>query len=164
MSAVLQPGSTLQLMRLGHLAQVMQIESRCYAFPWSHGNFVDSLAAGYLAQVLVERGGALLGYFVAMPGVGEMHLLNLSVAPEQQGRGHASTLLNGLAQACRQARLAQLWLEVREGNQHAISVYRHRGFAEMGRRRHYYPAPMGRREDAVVMRARITGIEADAVD
>ncbi len=164
MNAVLQPEATLHAMRLDHLVPVMHIESRCYSFPWSHGNFVDSLAAGYLARVLLGRDGAMFGYFVAMPGVGEMHLLNLTVAPEQQGRGHASTLLDALEQACRDARLAQLWLEVRQGNQRALTLYGQRGFTQMGVRRHYYPAATGRREDAVVMRAWIAGVAPHAVD
>lgn len=155
MSAVLQPRPSLQPMRLSHLAQVMHIESRCYSFPWTHGNFVDSLAAGYLALVLVEPGGAVVGYLVAMCGVDEMHLLNITVAPESQGRGHATTLLDALVAECRRLALGQVWLEVRHSNTHALALYRRRGFVEVGLRRHYYPAPGGRREDAVVMRAPI---------
>lgn len=153
MSAVLQPRPSLQPMRLSHLAQVMHIESCCYSFPWTHGNFVDSLAAGYLAQVLVEPGGAVIAYLVAMCGVDEMHLLNITVAPECQGRGHATALLDALMAECRRLALAQVWLEVRRSNAHALGIYRRRGFVEVGLRRGYYPAPAGRREDAVVMRA-----------
>lgn len=165
MSAVLRPGTVLQPMRLSHLAQVMHIESRSYSFPWTHGNFVDSLASGYLAQVLLDEGGAVIGYLVAMCGVGEMHLLNITVAPECQGRGHAGTLLDALEAECRRLALAQLWLEVRQGNHRAQALYRRRGFVEVGLRRNYYPAPGGRREDAVVMRARFDrAADADAVD
>ena len=44
-----------------------------------------------------------------------------------------------------------LWLEVRESNARARALYLREGFAEAGRRRDYYPAPAGRREDAILM-------------
>lgn len=157
MSALPQARATLWPMQTQHLDAVMQIETRCYSFPWTRGNFVDSLAAGYLARMLGTHPAQPIGYFVAMAGVGEMHLLNLTVAPEHQGHGHASTLLDALQATCRERRLPQLWLEVRASNQRALSLYRRRGFTEVGLRRHYYPATHGEREDAVVMRATLFG-------
>ncbi len=133
------------------LTRVLAIEVGAYSFPWSRGNFIDSLAAGYLAEVLFVRDGGLLGYFVAMPGVDEMHLLNVTVAPDHQGRGHGRAMLDALEARCIERHLPMLWLEVRAGNHRARDVYRQRGFAEVGLRRGYYPAPQGLREDAVVM-------------
>src|SRR6218665_2604649 len=51
-----------------------------YPNPWARGNFTDAIASGYQAQVLMA-GEHLLGYFVAMMGVDEVHLLNITVAP-----------------------------------------------------------------------------------
>jgi ribosomal-protein-alanine N-acetyltransferase len=42
-------------------------------------------------------------------------------------------------------------LEVRVSNERAREVYRRYGFAEVGRRRAYYPVQQGPREDAVLM-------------
>lgn len=162
MSAVPRPPQpTLWAMQTQHLDAVMQIEARCYSFPWSRGNFVDSLAAGYLARMLTLRPGVPIGYFIAMAGVGEMHLLNLTVAPEHQGHGYASMLLDALEAECRQRDLPQLWLEVRASNERALSLYRRRGFVEIGQRRHYYPAVQGQREDATVMRLLLEGRSGD---
>ena len=122
---------------------MLAVERSAYSFPWTRGNFVDSLAAGYLAEMLVHDSAGLVGYCVAMAGVDEMHLLNLTVAPAQQRRGHARTLLDALERRCRDQRIAKLWLEVRASNQRARQVYARRGFAEVGLRRGYYPA--GRR-------------------
>jgi ribosomal-protein-alanine N-acetyltransferase len=146
------PGWRLRTMRTADLDAVLAIEARCYGHPWSRGNFIDSLAAGYLAQLLEGPEPGLVGYFVAMPGADELHLLNLTVMPEFQGRGHGRRLLDALEAVCRQQRWPVLWLEVRASNQRALSLYRRRGFAEVGLRRGYYPAPGGRREDAIVMR------------
>jgi ribosomal-protein-alanine N-acetyltransferase len=92
----------------------------------------------------------VLGYFIAMPGVGELHLLNLTVAPEHQRRGHGRALLEAVVEVARERSVAQLLLEVRESNQRARQLYAVRGFAEIGRRRGYDPA-RERREDAIVM-------------
>ena len=148
-------GPALAAMTTLHLDTVMAIENAAYDFPWTRGNFIDSLAAGYFAQVLLAPGGTTVGYLVAMAGVDEMHLLNITVAPAAQGRGHARTLIDALAAQCRRQRAAALWLEVRAGNAQAQAIYTHLGFSRIGLRKGYYPAPAGRREDAIVMRLRV---------
>ncbi len=145
-SPVMLPMST------AHVDAVMAIEMAAYAFPWSRGNFIDSLAAGYPARVLRGEHGELLGYFVAMGGVDEMHLLNITVAPAAQGRGHARTLIDALTALCREHAARSLWLEVRASNTPAREMYGHLGFTQVGLRKGYYPAPHAHREDAVVMR------------
>jgi [ribosomal protein S18]-alanine N-acetyltransferase len=133
---------------------VLAVERSAYSFPWSRGNFADSLAAGYSAELLTTRehgARVVLGYFIAMTGVDELHLLNITVAPAWQGQGHGSRLLDDVQTLARHQKLAQLWLEVRHSNQRARALYRRYGFEEVGLRRAYYPAA-GAREDAVVMR------------
>jgi ribosomal-protein-alanine N-acetyltransferase len=138
-------------MQYGDLDQVLAVERAAYSFPWTRGNFIDSLAAGYLAEMLLDDRAGLVGYYVAMAGVDEMHLLNLTVAPAQQRRGHSRSLLDALERRCRERHLATLWLEVRASNARARQVYARRGFAEVGLRRGYYPAGKATREDAIVM-------------
>jgi ribosomal-protein-alanine N-acetyltransferase len=152
MNAVANEPRTLQAMTLRHLDAVLAIELKCYEFPWNRGNFIDSLDAGHVARILCGANGELLGYFVALQGLDEMHLLNLSVAPEAQGRGHARYMLEALVVLSRTLGARQLWLEVRESNARARAIYGHFGFADVGVRKRYYPAAQGRREDAVVMR------------
>jgi ribosomal-protein-alanine N-acetyltransferase len=142
-------------MAVPDLDAVMALEVGAYSHPWSRGNFVDSLAAGHVAETL-WHGEALVGYFVAMPGVDELHLLNLTVAPAAQGRGHGSALLAEVLQHACARRLATVWLEVRASNERARALYARRGFEEVGLRRAYYPAHRGR-EDAVVMRLALDG-------
>lgn len=146
---------SLSPMTIERLDTVIAIEQQAYAVPWTRGNFIDSLANGYLAKCLTDGCGGLLGYFVAMHGAGEMHLLNLTVAPPEQGCGHARHLLDALVLAGLQANLSALWLEVRESNERARRIYRRYGFAEAGMRKGYYPTSLtqkpSRREDAVVM-------------
>jgi [ribosomal protein S18]-alanine N-acetyltransferase len=159
MNALLSPaaaeGHSLVPMTVTSLDAVIQIEQRAYAFPWTRGNFIDSLAAGYVAQLLLGAQQQLLGYFVAMEGVEEMHLLNITIDPTFQGRGHASTLYQSLYAHALEMGAHKVWLEVRQSNEHAQQVYRHFGFEPVGLRKRYYPAPLGQREDAVVMEMKL---------
>lgn len=152
MSANPRPGDGLRPMQTGDLDAVMALEVARYSFPWSRGNFIDSLAAGYRARVWTEADGTIAGYCLALPGAGEMHLLNLTVAAPLQGRGLARAMLDDLVRAARARHDADLWLEVRATNDRARTLYLRYGFETVGIRRGYYPAAHGQREDAIVMR------------
>ncbi len=141
------------------LDAVMAIEQVAYPFPWTRGNFRDSLAAGYDAQLLHEPDGALAAYSVAMDGVGETHLLNLTVAPAWRRQGLACALLDALAARARVRAPTCVWLEVRVSTERAREVYRRYGFVEVGLRRGYYPAAGGQREDAQVMQLALAANE-----
>lgn len=149
MNARLQAQLARREMTVSDVERVQTVEALAYSFPWTCGNFVDSLAAGYLAEVL-ESEGELLAYFVAMPGVDELHLLNISVAPAHQGLGHGGLLLDAVQAHGQRLAVAQLLLEVRQSNLRAQALYTRRGYVQVGQRRAYYPAAMGR-EDAIVM-------------
>jgi ribosomal-protein-alanine N-acetyltransferase len=154
MSAVLQPlEARLDAMTVDWLGAVCAVEDRCYTHPWTHANFIDSLAAGYHCQLLLG-GDTVIGYFVAMKGVDEVHLLNITVAPEFQRQGWAPLMLEALAGWARGQGAQWLWLEVRTSNDRALHVYERQGFRRVGMRKGYYPAHGGR-EDAVVMSLRL---------
>jgi ribosomal-protein-alanine N-acetyltransferase len=131
------------------LDEVVAIERAAYAHPWSRGNFADSLKSGYQAQLL-RAGETLLAYFVAMKGVDEVHLLNITVAPSFQGQGWGRVMLDALAIWARGQGAQWLWLEVRTSNTRAQEVYLRYGYRRVGERKNYYPADGGR-EDAIVM-------------
>jgi [ribosomal protein S18]-alanine N-acetyltransferase len=151
MSAVFKAAEAgFEPMTEDRLDEVVAVEQQVYPHPWTRGNFSDSLRSGYQAQLLVA-GGTLLGYFVAMKGVDEVHLLNITIAPEHQHQGWGRLILDALTVWARAQRAQWLWLEVRVGNTRAQRVYEQHGFCRVGERKRYYPAPSGQREDAVVM-------------
>ncbi|MDD5334267.1 MAG: ribosomal protein S18-alanine N-acetyltransferase [Rhodoferax sp.] len=155
MSAVLKPvEARFEPLTERCLDTVLRVEQRAYAHPWLRANFTDSLQAGYQAQLLLAD-DTLLGYFVAMKGVDEVHLLNITVAPEYQRQGWAHVMLDALSIWARGQGADWLWLEVRLGNQRAIEVYQAQGYRRVGVRKNYYPAAQGQREDALVMSLRL---------
>lgn len=139
----------LEPMREADLDAVLDVERSVYEFPWTAGNFRDSMRAGYPCRT-AWCNGVLLGYFVLLVGAGEAHLLNLSVAAPMQRRGHGRVLLQEVIDLARRAAVTQMVLEVRPSNGAAQALYRSYGFRQVGVRRSYYPAAAGR-EDALVL-------------
>lgn len=155
MSAVLKNAEVrFEPLTPAQLDAVLRVEQQAYAHPWGRCHFEDSLSAGYQVQLLLAD-DAVLGYFVAMKGVDEVHLLNLTVAPDYQRQGWAQLLLEALSLWARGQGAEWIWLEVRMGNRRAIQVYETHGFQRLGQRKNYYPSDPGQREDALVMSLRL---------
>lgn len=146
-------------MTRARLDAVLAVEQAAYSHPWSRRNLTDSLDAGHQAQCLLA-GDELLGYFIAMPGHQEVHLLNITVTPAHRRQGWALVMLDALALWARGLHAEWLWLEVRKSNVRAQQIYRRHGFTPVGLRKGYYPDGREAREDAVIMSLRLR--EADA--
>jgi ribosomal-protein-alanine N-acetyltransferase len=134
------------------LDDVYALEQSVYPHPWSMANFEDSLNSNYEAWVLRDRDGDLLGYFLLMAVVDEAHLLNVAVSADKQGQGLGRFLLNQAVACSRGLGMESVLLEVRPSNTRALEIYERYGFKQIGRRKGYYPASDGQREDAIVMR------------
>jgi ribosomal-protein-alanine N-acetyltransferase len=80
------------------LPRIHRIELASYAYPWSLGNFADSLQAGYSMWVR-EAEGEVIGYYAMMAAAGEAHLLNLTIAPIWRRHGLGRDMLD-LLRAC----------------------------------------------------------------
>lgn len=145
------------MMRAQDVEEVVAIEKDAYPFPWTRGNFLDSLASRYDAWTLRDADARLAGYFLLMHAVDETHLLNITVRPDLHGRGFGRMLLDKVIQLALNANMQSVLLEVRPSNEHALAVYRHCGFQQIGIRKHYYPAGAALREDAIVMRLMLEG-------
>jgi len=149
MSAVLKDAPQLAPMAEADLDAVLAIEGAAYTHPWTRGNFADSLRAGYQCRTW-RQAGTLLGYFVLLAAAGEAHLLNLSIAPACQRRGHGSALLREAMRVAREDGAKKVFLEVRPSNLAGKALYERFGFRKIALRRGYYPA-QGGREDALVL-------------
>ena len=153
MSAVLSTPATPELsivaMREQDLVAVAAIEADVYVFPWTIGNFRDSLLSAYECWGC-WTGGELIGYAVVLTALDEAHLLNFAVASRWQRCGVGAALLQFLIERARISRLEVLYLEVRPSNAAGVRLYERFGFKKLGLRRDYYPAMAGR-EDALFL-------------
>lgn len=136
-------------MRFDDVEPVLAIEQKIYAFPWTHGNFHDSLSAGYSCWIY-DFCDCPIGYGILMMAAGEAHLLNLGIAHDWQGQGLGRKFLRHLIRLAQMDHADTMFLEVRPSNDKAIQLYLSEGFNEIGLRRNYYPATNGR-EDAILM-------------
>lgn len=143
-------GLILKTMAPEHIDAVAAIEARVQQFPWTRQNFADGLKAGYPAWVVCQN-DRVIGFCMLLIGPDVAHVLVIAVDPDYQGRGVGKMLIDHCQQQATQHGLNTLVLEVRPSNQGAVGFYQHLGFKEFGKRRDYYPAPNGKREDASVM-------------
>lgn len=151
-------------MQLTDLAQVLKIETVSHIHPWTEGNFSDSLAAGHWAYCIrpqvdqVVKGSyldpaALWAYCILFPAVDELHLLNITVAPELRKLGLGQRMMMAIEGVAAQQKIPRIILEVRPSNTAAIALYQKLEYEQIGVRKNYYPAnsETGSREDAQVM-------------
>jgi ribosomal-protein-alanine N-acetyltransferase len=129
---------------------VVAIERSAYQFPWSEGIFRDCVRVGYVCRVL-DVGGEMGGYGIMSVGAGEAHILNVCIREEFRCRGFARKMLLYLLERARTAGMYEAFLEVRPSNTAAARLYHSMGFEQVGIRRGYYQATIGR-EDAAVLR------------
>lgn len=131
------------------LDAVLAIEQSVQRYPWTRGQFADSLDAGHWCRV-DEESGVMRGYAILMPALDEAELLTIGVAASQQRKGLGRAMLDEMLELARAKRMRRVLLEVRPSNAVAVALYRSAGFAEVGLRRGYYRDASGS-EDALVM-------------
>lgn len=149
MSAQLKEISKIRKMLMKDLDAVMLIEQEIFIFPWTRGNFVDSISSGYHCYVL-EIDSLIIGYGLMTTGPGEAHILTLSVTLQWQREGWGEKLLQHFIFLAEEHGAQSVFLEVRKSNLGAAKLYERIGFRQVATRAEYYPA-MGGREDAIVM-------------
>lgn len=141
-------GLVLRPMQEADLRQVLHIERRSFTIPWSDATFRGLLRRQSTALLVAERAGQVVGYAVLWFAADEAELGDMAVLPEERRRGLGRWLLEGaLAEAARRG-AKRVYLEVRESNAAARSLYELAGFEVAGTRPDYYSEP---KEDAILM-------------
>ncbi|HYA37203.1 MAG TPA: ribosomal protein S18-alanine N-acetyltransferase [Candidatus Methylomirabilis sp.] len=155
MSAVVAAPAPLIRPMTGHdLMAVMQVENAAYDFPWTLPIFRDCLRVGCHCYVYESPQG-LLGHGIMSVAVGECHILNICVRPDHQRRGLGEGMVYFLLDLARLKKARMALLEVRASNVAAYRLYTKLGFDEVGLRKNYYPARLGR-EDAIILAKDLT--------
>ncbi len=140
---------TFEPMLFKDLHEVYYIEQSVFSYHWTYPNFQSSVAVNDQGWVLRNEAGKMLGYFIAMEAVDEMHLLKIAVAEEWQGQGYGRMLMDKAIEIARELDMQSMILEVRPTNEPAVALYKNTGFKTIGVRKGYY---VDTKEDALVMR------------
>ena len=138
-----------ELMNEAHVAQIAQLEKRCFSDPWSENSIRSELTGRLSLWVVALDGDTVAGYVGSQSVLGESDMMNVAVAPEYRRRGIAQALILELIRRLSQQGNRSLMLEVRASNTPAITLYHKLGFAQVGRRPNYYRNP---KEDALILR------------
>lgn len=135
------------------LERVIEIERECFSTPWKETTFRGLMKRSDTDVLVAETAdGRVEGYAACWTVIDQSELGNVAVSPDARGTGLGGALVDAVVDAIRARGSAECYLEVRESNEDAQSLYRQRGFETVGRRPRYYSLPT---EDALVMRLRI---------
>jgi ribosomal-protein-alanine N-acetyltransferase len=137
-------------MQLSDIEIVTKIERDANTFPWSQKHFESCIKVGHTAWVFENKSHDMIAFAIVQQILDEMHLLNICVSPNFQGKGLGRHCLNHVIDFCQEKSANIILLEVRRSNDRAQQLYLSAGFNEMSVRKGYYPAVVGR-EDAILM-------------
>jgi ribosomal-protein-alanine N-acetyltransferase len=133
------------------IEEVWEIERDLFAMPWSKASFLFEAGDNRNSYAVVgTHEDAIAGYAVAWFVGDELHIGNVAVARQLQGKGAGKQLLEHLLDEAFKRDVKHATLEVRVSNVRAINLYRAYGFKAIALRRRYY-TDSG--EDALVMLA-----------
>ena len=142
--------ATVTIRRLSYadLPQVVSIERRAFATPWSLAMFVLEMSkpAGVCLAAVAGADGPLLGYLICSRYDTVWHLMNIAVDPQRRRAGIGWAMLEQMIQQAGPD--DPFTLEVRESNLAAIALYERMHFRSAGKRPRYY---RDNGEDALIM-------------
>ena len=146
-----EEGRKLQIRPLcrGNAVTVAALEREIFGTPWSERTVEESIVRGESqeragvshAALGAFWGGELAGYLFAMAVAGEGELHRIGTVPAFRRRGIGDALMEALLSWISHCGGGGIWLEVRAGNEAAVSLYQKHGFEEAGLRRNYYQNP-----------------------
>lgn len=129
---------------------VADLGRRIFSRPWSEDGIRETWMSGQTVFLLAFGAEGPVGFLSMKYVLDEGSILQLGVLPGARRRGAASALLRTLLREARSLSLARVTLEVREGNEAAVSLYGSFHFVEVGKRKNFYSGPV---EHALLMTA-----------
>ena len=131
---------------------LFQIETRCFATPWSKESFAAALGSATYCFLIAKADEAAVGFAGFCFAADSADITHIATLPSFRRFGIADRLLSALLCKARTMKIDTVSLEVRTSNLPAVSLYRKHHFSTVGLRRGYYTNP---REDALIMNCKI---------
>jgi len=118
------------------------IHRSCFARAWDEAAMAQFLASPealcLVGSVADSSGGMMSGLLIARRAADEAEILTFCVARSCRNAGLGRALLDAAVAQLRAAGAKQLFLEVENGNEAALQLYRSFGAVPVGRREGYY--------------------------
>ncbi len=131
---------------------ILEIERACFNDPWSGRAIREAMQSETSCAYLAENASGIVGFVLARTTGPEAEILDLAVAPRSRRLGIARGLLRAVRERARELGVEEIFLEVRESNRTAISLYEGEGYRAAGMRHRYYRNPS---ENALVLRVAV---------
>jgi len=146
-------------MEISHLnsadiPRLFYLERKCLSFPWPEKAFENCCDKMHRTWK-IEAGSEMVGFLITRYVLAEAEILRLTIAPKYRRKGCAEALLNTCFSDASAQGIETLFLEVRESNTPAITLYEKAGFKPFAARKAYYSLPNGEREDARIYQKRL---------
>ena len=133
---------------------IVNLEGQLFSDAWTEGMLSDCLGQSHYAlSVYVDEGQEIKGYLITTHVAGEAELLRIGVDPACRRQGIGRILMERFVLLCAKRETPDVFLEVRQSNHPAISLYEQFGLEIVGKRKNYYHDP---EEDAALMAGRVT--------
>jgi len=130
------------------LKTIVSLEKEIFSDPWSYAAFKSDLNNDMALALVAEISESIAGYACLYIVAGEMQIGNFAVAPNFRGEGIAKELMNRIFEIAGERQCDCIFLEVRESNKPARTLYESFGFKVVGRRVDYYRNP---NDNAILM-------------
>ena len=152
-----QPNVRIRPVEASHIADLIRIGEETNLSRWTAQNYLDEMKNDAAIMLrLVSEDNSTIGFVVGRTVIGgeieeqlDAEIYNIAVDVERQGNGHGQVLFDEFVRACIAKQVKNIWLEVRESNQKAITFYEKNGFTQVQTRTNFYTDP---REAALLMR------------
>lgn len=122
------------------LPAIAELEGLCFADPWSAGS-LEILTRDGGFGVTVWEGECLLAYGGMTWVLDEGNVTNIATHPDHRRRGLGRKALSALLAMAEEHDLGTVFLEVRQSNEAAKSLYTSMGFETCGVRKNFYRHP-----------------------
>ena len=129
-----------------YMKDVADIERACFSSPWDEAALEAELKNACAHLYVALDGDKAAGYAAVYCVCGEADIARVAVIDEYRRQGIATQLL---LKSFEDNRAECVFLDVRESNAEAISLYKSLGFEQVGIRKNYYSDPT---ENAILMK------------
>ncbi len=143
----------IRIAKPGDVPGMLEVERACFGDPWSARAIREAMQSETAQAYVAESKARLLGFVLARTSGPEAEILDLAVLPDMRRRGIARELLRAVRDAVQRIGVEEIYLEVRESNRAAISLYEGEGYRPVGMRHRYYRNPL---ENALVLRVALS--------
>lgn len=139
----------LEKMTQDHVMQVYELETSCFAIPWSLCSLHDQLLQPSACYFVALDDNRVVGYGGFIQVLDEGNINNIAVFPNYRQQKIGTQIVERLITEGTKLGVKDFFLEVRVSNEAAKTLYQNNGFREVGIRKAYYK---DNNEDAIVMR------------